>query len=1674
MAPHINGVKNSSHCLGVRYGENLRITVAANQGGRKYMEDRVHIETVREEDGSIKFTFCGIFDGHGGHEASEYVRRNLLNNIVKSELFDSDDDDDVLEAIRLGFLTTHHGIWKIVCKFSISIFFACLTFSDLTFILSGLSRRIVTIAFTAEWPRTASGYPSTAGTTVSIAIIRNGKLYTGHVGDSAIILLKRSYLKDNSEDLVPHRLTIDHKPESEDEQARIRIAGGSASHFLFKVALKSGVARVVWTRPLKHHTGPIRRSTPTESIPFLAVARSLGDVWSYCEDTKEFIVSPEPDLAVREITGDDVCLVLASDGLTNVLGPIQVAAVVDEEESVSQIGVDRCEDLVYRDKHTNLARVLVANAIRNWRHLRADNVTAITVMFDSPYADLPLDHPCVEERISNDCSIDKVFIDDPECMIRVSPSTTLKLYTYRTPIVYRGARDPHFSVVEYTGPGFMTHTEERLLEERYRKLAENGNTDGSNEDEYEVSSVTRIDSQMNITTDDSELSESTEVTSKSIECTDRIRLTRSSTPILIENHEEIINTEVKTTSNMSENEEDGTDEEEEMQPTTALPCHGPSKRPARSPSNNAEDSPVPEKRITRSASKADSCTTPSRSATMVVRRSASTVTKRGPCRASCVNVQDKVITSTGSVDIKIHVDSSLTPTFGMITRSRDRNATTLLVDVRSPTPRSSSKRSGAIAPQIRTIIKENSPPLAASPLTGSRKRSHRVLSMDSSGVTPVVHRLSLDTPRRNSVEFSDACSVELPSRVRSAPSTPSKVCCMASSANLEEESGVIKSGSVIAGFAPIKSRKTYYAVLCERALELHESEKTYRKRKSARHLIDLSTAFNVHNDHFDPKLKRCVCLMGPDETLCIKVDDGGKSGDDGRQNTEWYNAIMSALIPSRALRLGRPIQPLEFFECAWDVDVVSMPKLKRPPRTEDSLQNICVRIPEIAGPKRLCFYAHTIILCKRRIEPAVSGLPPSGIPPFQVDDFTEIPRKCVAFFGCQEKFFLMRLGRGAPSGASELWAQCDNEEVALDIHNKLNAIIERESEKERKMNNGIIKPPGLLSLRTHQGHHRDRCHTQPQRTRTSSFMSGRVSTAYSSNSPIGSKPTTPSAPAGSNLGSRAYSISYGSQTPTRNQPPPASAFMSVFPQRQASLDESSVYQAMVPPAVSNPTVTTHAAAEPAGDGGAIYTKAKPHHPEERKLSSVSHTTVEDTTTTPLSTSRNETPTTFDDGYTPMHAAEWSSAGSSSHLIMPTYDRYKLEEVRSYVSDSSDYCSTTGAANGCSDLQSPANPPRAYSFAGRCNLRPTSTNTSIAENTETRPENTAGGLLQPVEDPRKRAFSLGSKTLFQRPFRKISQHSSRQQRVSQTSASSVSLASSEFSSSFGPSSSANHLSALNYSEKDDYSRNRSGSFGSGRSTPHNRKGGAPQDGADHFLEMDFGSGIRRSGSGSVVSVDSPSNCIRSRTSSFGCAIRKDTEVFSYPTDLPEAELTPSQIVLEQARQSSIDETCDYVIPVAPDLEAVKSALAEASEHPHHIGFSSRIDSKSIDMHSSQHFETIEESASLKSSPCSSRSSIAMDDKPSDKAEANRVNDYISLVEHRSDVIKNTLVGPPSVDRPASSPPSKERETSNAALLPQQSPISSTRSKSGIVFSHNLETGKPLLDYASIKPVRAMSY
>lgn len=98
-------------------GVNLRVTGHCSQGGRKYMEDKFSVayqQTVDLKD--LEYAFFGIFDGHGGPQAASYAKEHLLDSIVNQRNFWSNDDDEILRAIREGYLATHYAMWKDIGK----------------------------------------------------------------------------------------------------------------------------------------------------------------------------------------------------------------------------------------------------------------------------------------------------------------------------------------------------------------------------------------------------------------------------------------------------------------------------------------------------------------------------------------------------------------------------------------------------------------------------------------------------------------------------------------------------------------------------------------------------------------------------------------------------------------------------------------------------------------------------------------------------------------------------------------------------------------------------------------------------------------------------------------------------------------------------------------------------------------------------------------------------------------------------------------------------------------------------------------------------------------------------------------------------------------------------------------------------------------------------------------------------------------------------------------------------------------------------------------------------------------------------------------------------------------------------------------------------------------------
>lgn len=202
---------------------NMRVTANSSQGHRKYMEDCYKIRFQRDmtstrpadeidpnnnQQSDIIFSYFAIFDGHGGAQASQYCKQHLYWSIIRQDGFWSSNDSSVLDAIKKGFVQCHDDMWSHL----------------------------------PSWPRTASGLPSTSGTTATIVFIKGSRVYVGHVGDSGLVVGLKNRRR-NVEAWEGKKMTRDHKPDDPIELKRILEAGGD-------VQVKSGVNRVVWNRPL--------------------------------------------------------------------------------------------------------------------------------------------------------------------------------------------------------------------------------------------------------------------------------------------------------------------------------------------------------------------------------------------------------------------------------------------------------------------------------------------------------------------------------------------------------------------------------------------------------------------------------------------------------------------------------------------------------------------------------------------------------------------------------------------------------------------------------------------------------------------------------------------------------------------------------------------------------------------------------------------------------------------------------------------------------------------------------------------------------------------------------------------------------------------------------------------------------------------------------------------------------------------------------------------------------------------------------------------------------------------------------------------------------------------------------------------------------------------------------
>ncbi|XP_054724367.1 probable protein phosphatase 2C T23F11.1 [Uloborus diversus] len=149
-----------------------------------------------------------------------------------------------------------------------------------------------------------------AGTTAVIVLIKNGNIYCGNVGDSRAIASVAGSVQ---------QLSYDHKPSNEIETKRIVAAGG-------------------WVEFNRVNGN-------------LALSRALGDFVFKKNEKKcaeEQIVTAYPDVIVRELTADHEFIVLACDGIWDVMTNDEVVDFVRTRISAKMEPEQICEELMTR------------------------------------------------------------------------------------------------------------------------------------------------------------------------------------------------------------------------------------------------------------------------------------------------------------------------------------------------------------------------------------------------------------------------------------------------------------------------------------------------------------------------------------------------------------------------------------------------------------------------------------------------------------------------------------------------------------------------------------------------------------------------------------------------------------------------------------------------------------------------------------------------------------------------------------------------------------------------------------------------------------------------------------------------------------------------------------------------------------------------------------------------------------------------------------------------------------------------------------------------------------------------------------------------------------------------------------------------------------------------------
>ncbi|OIW08387.1 hypothetical protein TanjilG_03063 [Lupinus angustifolius] len=293
-------------------GKNQSSCMFTQQGRKGINQDAM---VVWEDFVSEDMIFCGIFDGHGphGHLVAQKVRDTLPLKLLS-----------FLHSSELK--SNGNGLGKACFKENIE---PDTRESDKDCSakdkLSSTWREAFMKSY-KDMDKELRSHPHLdcfcSGSTAVTLVKQGSNLFLGNIGDSRAIMGS----KDSNDSMVAIQLTVDLKPDLPSEAERIKHCKGR----VFALQDEPEVHRV-WL--------------PFDDAPGLAMARAFGD---FC--LKDYGVISIPEFSHQLLTNRDQFIVLASDGVWDVLSNEEVVEIVSSAPTRS-----------------SAARIVVDSAAREWK-----------------------------------------------------------------------------------------------------------------------------------------------------------------------------------------------------------------------------------------------------------------------------------------------------------------------------------------------------------------------------------------------------------------------------------------------------------------------------------------------------------------------------------------------------------------------------------------------------------------------------------------------------------------------------------------------------------------------------------------------------------------------------------------------------------------------------------------------------------------------------------------------------------------------------------------------------------------------------------------------------------------------------------------------------------------------------------------------------------------------------------------------------------------------------------------------------------------------------------------------------------------------------------------------------------------------------------------------------------